>query len=183
MNRFGVLHNFYLFRDATPGDVAALEARVQRRHCRPHELVFSEGEEADALYLVELGTVEIFCCGDLTPLFMVGTGGGFGEVAFFDRGRRPASAVAQEATHLIRIPFATLASVLEERPAMACKVYRNACTFLARRLRSTLSALSFAHELSQHRGAGSQDARCSAPAPPASPLASEGIVPDHRGKS
>jgi len=159
MTTAGVLHNFYLFRGAPPTDVAALEARAQRVHYLPNELVFREGEEAEGLYLVEFGTIEIFCCGDQTPLFTVGSAGGFGEVAFFDRGTRPASARTREASHLIRISFAALTAVLEERPAMAVVVYRNACTFLAKRLRRMLSAVSFTHELSQQRGGSDEYAR------------------------
>ncbi len=146
----GLLKNFYLFRGLAANDLAAVEACAERKHCAPAELIFREGEEADALYVVELGTVEIVKVGaGVTVLVSVGSGGGFGEIAFFDRGKRPASARAAEASHLIRVPFAALARVLEHRPSLALAFCHNACSFLAKRLRRVLQDLSFARELNE----------------------------------
>jgi len=142
------LKSFYLFRDAPADDLAVLAGRVGRRYCKPAELIFREGDAADAMYLVEVGTVEIVKLGaGATVLVTIGSGGGFGEIAFFDRGKRPASARAREATYLITLPFAALTRVLEQRPSLADAFRRSACVFLAKRLRHTLLDLSFAREL------------------------------------
>ncbi len=144
------LKKFYLFRAAAPNDLAAVEACAERKHCAPAELIFREGEEADAMYVVELGTVEIIkTTAGMTALLTIGSGGGFGEIAFFDRGKRPASARASEASHVIRIPFAALTRVLEQRPSLAAVFCHNACSFLAKRLRRILLDLSFARELNE----------------------------------
>ncbi len=146
----GLLKNFYLFRGIAANDLAAVEACAERKHCAPAELIFREGEEADAMYFVELGTVEIIKIGTgVTVLVAVGSGGGFGEIAFFDRGKRPASARAREASHLIRIPFAALTRVLDQRPSLAATFGLNACSFLAKQLRRVLADLSFARELNE----------------------------------
>ncbi len=146
----GLLKRFYLFRNAPTDDLDALEARCERRHCAQSELVYREGDPADALYLVELGTIEILrTSAEVTVLITVGSGGGFGEGGFFDRGPRPATARASEASHLIKIPFAVLAQVLKQRPALARVFYPNACAFLAKRLRRALRDLSFARELNE----------------------------------
>ena len=146
----GLLKKFYLFRGVVPDDLAVVEACAERKHCAPAELIFREGEEADAMYFVELGTVEIMKISTgVTVLVMVGSGDGFGEIAFFDRGKRPATARAQEASHLIRIPFAALTQVLKQRPSLARVFYHNACVFLAKRLRRTLVDLSFARALNE----------------------------------
>lgn len=142
------LKKFYLFRGFAANDLAAIAACAERRHCAAAELIFREGEEADAMYFVELGTVEIIKVdAGITVLVAVGSGGGFGEISFFDRGKRPASARAAEASHLIRIPFAALTRVLEQRPVLAAAFCHNACAFLAKRLRRVLGELSFAREL------------------------------------
>ena len=150
MTERGLLKNFYLFRNMAPDDLAAVEACAERKHCMAAEVIFWEGEEADAMYFVELGTVEIIKIGaGITALVTVSTGGGFGEVAFFDRGKRPATARASEASHLIRIPFAALTRVLEQRSSLAAVFCHNAHVFLAKRLRRTLLDLSFARELNE----------------------------------
>jgi CRP/FNR family cyclic AMP-dependent transcriptional regulator len=143
-----LLKRFYLFRDAETEDLEILEARCDRRHCGRNELIFREGEPADALYLVEFGTVDIIrTTADVTVLVSVGSGGGFGEIGFFDHGPRPASARAREASHLVKIPFSALARTLEQRPTLGRVFYPNACAFLATRLRRSLLDLSFAREL------------------------------------
>ena len=100
------------------------------------------------MYLVEVGTVAIVKSG-ATELALVGSGGEFGELAFFDGGKRPASARAREATHVLKIPFAGLAQLLERRPSLAMVFYFNASVVLARRLRQTFADLSFARELNK----------------------------------
>jgi len=148
METHHLLKRFYLFRNADTDDIDALGARCERQHCAARELVFREGDPVDALYLVELGTIEIIkASADVTVLITVGSGGGFGEVAFFDRDPRPASARAREASHLIKIPFTALTQTLEQRPSLARVFYPNACVFLAKRLRRTLLDLSFAREI------------------------------------
>jgi hypothetical protein len=88
----------------------------------PAILVYSEGEVADALFLIEMGTADITPMGKETVFVTMGSGQGFGELSFFERGPRPASAYAREPTHLLRIPFARLSQVLAERPELALLV-------------------------------------------------------------
>ena len=76
--------NFYLFSDATANDVRALEAISEPRVCIAGDLVYSAGEVADALFLIEMGTVDIMPMGKETVFATMGSGQGFGELAFFD---------------------------------------------------------------------------------------------------
>jgi CRP-like cAMP-binding protein len=143
-----VLKNFYLFRDAAPDDLAVVEALTSRDRYAASQLVFREGDEAHAMYLVELGTVAIIKSGS-TELATVGSGGEFGELAFFDGGRRPASARARETTHVLSIPFTGLTAVLARRPSLALIFYYNASLILAKRLRQTFANLAFCRELNR----------------------------------
>jgi CRP-like cAMP-binding protein len=135
MDHRELLTGFYLFTDATANDVRALEAIGEPRVCIAGDLVYSEGQVADALFLIEMGTVDIMPMGKETVFATMGSGQGFGELSFFERGPRPAAAYAREPAHLLRIPYERLSQVLAERPALAILVYRNACTFFAKHIR------------------------------------------------
>jgi CRP/FNR family cyclic AMP-dependent transcriptional regulator len=130
-----LLKNFYLFTDAAANDLRALEAICEPRVCIAGDLVYREGEVADALFLIEIGTVDIMPMGKETVFTTMGSGQGFGELAFFEHGPRPAAAYAREPTHLLRLPFARFAQVLAERPTLGLLVYRNACAFFAKHIR------------------------------------------------
>ena len=136
MDQKELLKNFYLFTDVTSNDLGALEAIAERKVYIAGDLVYSEGEVADALFVVEMGTVDIVPKGKETVFATIGSGHGFGELAFFERGTRPASASARERTHLLRIPYERLSKALSERPGLALVVYRNACGFFARHFRA-----------------------------------------------
>jgi CRP/FNR family cyclic AMP-dependent transcriptional regulator len=135
MDHRELLKNFYLFTDATANDLRALEAIGEPRVCIAGDLVYRAGEVADALFLIELGTVDLMPMGKEMVFVTMGSGQGFGELAFFEHGPRPAAAYAREATHLLRFPFARLSQVLAERPELALLVYRNACIFFAKHIR------------------------------------------------
>jgi CRP-like cAMP-binding protein len=136
MDQKELLKNFYLFTGVTSDDLQALEAIVERKSYIAGDLVISEGEVADALFLVEMGTVDIVPKGKERVFATIGSGHGFGELAFFERGNRPASASARERTHLLQIPYERLSKVLSERPGLALIVYRNACSFFAKHFRA-----------------------------------------------
>ena len=135
MDHQELLKNFYLFTDATANDLRALEAISEPRVCIAGDLVYSEGQAADALFLIEMGTVEIMPMGKDTVFATMGSGQGFGELSFFEHGLRPAAAYVREPSHLLRISYERLAQVLAERPELALLVYRNACSFFAKHLR------------------------------------------------
>ena len=135
MDHRELLTNFYLFTDATADDVRALEAIGEPRFCIAGDQVYNAGEVADALFLIEMGAVDIMPMGKETVFTTMGSGQGFGELSFFEHGPRPAAAYTREPTHLLRIPFARLSQVLVERPELALLVYRNACAFFAKHMR------------------------------------------------
>ena len=135
MDQREVFKNYYLFSGVSSNDLAALEAITERRSYTAGELIFSAGAAADALFIIEAGTVEIVLKGKEVTLATLGSGQGFGDLAFFDRGTQPASASARERGYVLRIPFEQFSKVLAERPDLALLVYRNACTYFAKHLR------------------------------------------------
>jgi len=136
MDQRELLKNFHLFAGVTSDDLHALGAIAERRICIAGDLVYSEGDVADALFIVEMGTVDVVPKGKEIVFATIGSGQGFGELAFFERGTRPASAFARERTYLVRIPYERLSKVLAERSDLALLVYRNACAFFAKHFRT-----------------------------------------------
>ena len=135
MDQRELLKNFYLFTGVTSNDLEALEATVERKDYIAGDLVYSEGDVADALFLIGMGAVDIVTRGKEMVFATIGSGQGFGELSFFERGTRPASASARERTYLVRIPYERLSKVLAERSELALLVYRNACGFFAKHFR------------------------------------------------
>ena len=133
-----LLNRIYLFADATDADVASLIGIATPRKYPQGEFIFNEGDEADAMFVVEMGTVDMVPTGKELAIVTIGSGQAFGEVAFFRRGKRPGSARARETSTVLRIPFDRLEKLLVERPAFALSFYRNACGFLAKHLRSLI---------------------------------------------
>ena len=136
MDQRELLKNFYLFTGVTSNDLQALEAIVERKDYIAGDLVYNEGEAADALFLIGMGAVDIVPRGKEMVFATIGSGQGFGELAFFEHGTRPASASARERTYLVRIPYERLSKVLAERPELSLLVYRNACAFFAKHFRT-----------------------------------------------
>jgi len=136
MDQKELLKSFYLFNGVTSNDLNALEAIVERKVYIAGDHVYNEGDVADALFLIEMGAVDIVPRDKEVVFATIGSGQGFGALAFFERGTRPAFAFARERTHLLKIPFERLSQVLAERPELALLVYRNACAFFAKHFRS-----------------------------------------------
>ncbi len=76
MDHRELLKNFYLFTDATANDLRALEAIGEPRVCIAGDLVYNAGQVADALFLIEMGTVDIMPMGKRrsSPRWGVGRG-------------------------------------------------------------------------------------------------------------
>ena len=135
MDKTKLIENTYLFRGVAAPDLAALSVIAEQTTVLPGQLVYDVEQQSDALFIIEVGTVDIIVKGKKTPVVTMGSGQTLGELAFFQPAPRFATATARERTELVRIPFDKLTRLLEERPALALVFYRNACTFLAKHVR------------------------------------------------
>lgn len=93
------------------------------------DLVFSKGDPADRMYLVDSGTVSLTI--DDRVLEVVGPGGVFGEMAVIDREPRSADAVAESDCELVAIDKRRFWFLVQETPYFAEFVMR----IMANRLR------------------------------------------------
>src|SRR5262245_15836125 len=137
-----VLKQIHLFRDAIPEDLAAVAAIAERKGYAAGEYLYQSGDAPDALFVIGYGTVDVNLKDKDVTVASVGAGQALGEMAFFDRSGRLASAVTRERTDLLRLPFDKLDRVLEERPTLAVVFYRRASVFLARQLRTVAPDLN-----------------------------------------
>ncbi len=142
MDRGALLKGIYLFRDATGENLAALAAIGARKEYIQGDMVFNQGDVADAMFIVEMGTVDVVAKGKDQTFATFGTGQVFGEVAYFNRGKRAGSARTREVSRILRLPFDRLDALLARDPALAARFYRNACGFLATHLQALAADLN-----------------------------------------
>ena len=129
-----ILKNSYLLRGVSANDLDAVLSLTERKAARHGEVIYETGGGADAMFFVEIGTVDITVKGKEIPIITAGTGQSFGELGFFRLANRPVSAVARETTRLLRVPYDRLTKLLADRPELALAIYRNARGFFAKHL-------------------------------------------------
>jgi CRP-like cAMP-binding protein len=87
---------------------------------RAGDVLFRRGERSDGGYVVTRGAIALDARDDGSPAAVIaGPGWLVGRSALFSRGGRPATAVAREASTLLRISPTLMRRVLEEFPAAA----------------------------------------------------------------
>lgn len=105
------------------------------------DVVFAEGSEADACYIVVQGRVAISnksFDGRESMFAIMERGDLFGEMGLFDGLGRSAEARALESSSVLRLPYDVLRSVWETKPELLWSVVR----LLSQRIRSTDEALA-----------------------------------------
>ena len=105
-------------------------------HLQTDDVVFEQGDEGDAFYMVVRGGIRI--TRGAVELALLGSREGFGEMAILDKETRSATATAAEATTLLRIDQDSFDRLIEQNPAVARGIYR----VLTQRLRSTLAQVA-----------------------------------------
>jgi CRP/FNR family transcriptional regulator, cyclic AMP receptor protein len=135
MNKAELIKDTYLFRGIAANDLSALSGIAEQTTLFPGQLVYDVEQDSDALFIIEMGTVDIVVKGKQAPVATMGNGQTLGELAFFQPDKRFATATARERTQLVRIPFDKLAQLLRGRPPLALLFYRNACAFFAKHVR------------------------------------------------
>jgi zinc transporter ZupT len=96
-----------LMRHLPPQEIEAILPFVQTHALAAGETLFHAGDPADALYIVESGTVDVMAApaaqASESPIAQLGAGHAFGEMALLSGGARTATIRAAENTHLLKI--------------------------------------------------------------------------------
>jgi CRP-like cAMP-binding protein len=110
-----------LFGVAGPESLRVLASRAYVRRFAAGQIVFTEGEPSDHLYVVRSGRVRIFVAsahGDELTLTVLTVGDSIGELSIIDEQPRSASAAAIEATELLTIGADSMRAALTADPAL-----------------------------------------------------------------
>lgn len=151
-----LLGNIYLFSQLDDDELGQVEAIAQDRRFNAGERIFSQGDDADAVYVIKFGSVQIRHSSKDDDSSMIvrtlGSGSHFGEMAFIENEKRSAGASALESSELVVIEYNRLSRLLDEQPAIAVKFYRSMARYLSGRLRKTTTDLGFARERAGRAG-------------------------------
>ena len=131
-----VLQRNYLFRDLPEATVERLATLAHRRSFEKNAVIFSQGDDGDALYGVASGRVRISASGpDGREVFLniMEPGDTFGEIAVVDGLPRTASAVALDPATLVIISRDHFLNILRTEPELSMHLM----TLFCQRLRWT----------------------------------------------
>ena len=131
-----ILKGSEFFRFFPGSDLAGVASLADVRHVEANEVVFEQGDEGDAFYVVVQGAIRI--SRGSTVFATLGPREGFGEMAILDRETRSATATAVEDTTLLRLDRDSFDRVVEANPVVARGIYR----VLTERLRNTLAKVA-----------------------------------------
>src|SRR5580692_2649238 len=98
---------------------------------RRGDFLFQEGDDADALYIVKSGIVQVVGAGGLI-YERVGEGGIVGELAIVDEGTRSAAVRAESRADLIKVDVPGFLNLVAGEPEFSLAVMR----VMSRRLRA-----------------------------------------------
>src|SRR5206468_6604934 len=99
------LRSVPIFRDLPADFMDHLRTRVELVSFEPGELICTQGEAADAFYLIRLGHVKVsqaFPGGEMV-LAYIGRGQYFGEIGLLGKGERTATCSALDSVEAVRI--------------------------------------------------------------------------------
>lgn len=124
-------------------DEAAISLResMASQDVKKGQILFSEGEPGDRLYLVKTGKIKLsHASGDgrESVLMILGPGDMFGELSLFDPGPRTSTAIAVTDSQVLELGHSDLIPWLQGRPEVAQALLQA----LAHRLRRTSEAMS-----------------------------------------
>ena len=142
--RIGQIRLLNLFATLNQRELRIIDGLLHDRHYLQDEIVFDEGEEGQALYVVLSGKVLICRQGEPVTgwLAEIPAGALFGELALLDGAPRVAQARAAEDCVLAALSRADFTRLLETHGAIASKIVLQ----LARDLGQKLVAANFAKE-------------------------------------
>ena len=135
--RFERLRALSLFVNLTPREMKVIDGLLHERQFLQDEVIFDEGDEGQAIYIIMEGRVLI--CQQGNPIdgriVLLGPGTFFGDLALLDDTVRSAQAKAAENTTVAVFFRADFMGLLETHGLIASKISLQLARHLGRRLR------------------------------------------------
>jgi CRP-like cAMP-binding protein len=126
-----------LFENQPEEVLKAVLVQGQLQHYGPGQVVFSQGQEGDRLYIIKSGALEVLAspsdAAEPIPVAYLGPGEVLGELALLTGSPRSASARVPEQAELFTVEKPVFLDLMKTLPAFA----RNLCLVLAKRLEAT----------------------------------------------
>lgn len=138
--RLQLLHTLTLFADLSGRELGVVDALMHDREYLKGEIVFDEGDDGQALYVILSGSVAIVRQEDpQTPLVILKPGQFFGELALLDDSPRMAQARAEEHCVLSVLFRGEFTNLLDTHALIASKIAVRLARELGVRLRHAMS--------------------------------------------
>jgi CRP-like cAMP-binding protein len=160
------LHGLSLFVDLTPAELQIVEGLLHERDYLAGEVIFDEGEEGQAIYIIAAGEVLISRReqgeadvnepgtshprrrqGDFGRVAELGPGTFFGDLALLDNSPRSAQARAASPCQLIVFFRDDFVGLLDTHARIASKISRQLACHLGARLRVMALSVGAHHHL------------------------------------
>jgi CRP/FNR family transcriptional regulator, cyclic AMP receptor protein len=136
------LRGLSLFSTLSPRELKTVDGLLHERSFLQDEVIFDQGEEGQALYIIESGKVLICRQGQSAggKIAELGPGRLFGELALLDNSPRVAQARAVESCTLAVLFRADFLGLLETHAVIASKISLQLARHIGQRLRETVNA-------------------------------------------
>lgn len=140
--RLSQLRALSLFSTLSPRELKTVDGLLHERIFLQGEVVFDQGEEGQALYVIESGRVLICRQGQPVAgkIAELGPSRLFGELALLDNSPRAAQAIAAENCTLAVLFRADFLGLLETHAVIASKISLQLARHIGQRLRETVNA-------------------------------------------
>jgi CRP-like cAMP-binding protein len=139
--RIKQLRGLSLFSTLSPRELKTVDGLLHERNYLKDEVIFDQGDEGQALYIVQAGMVLI--CRQGRPvegrIAQLGQGRLFGELALLDNSPRAAQARAEENCTLAVLFRADFLGLLETHAVIASKISLQLARHIGQRLRETVT--------------------------------------------
>lgn len=139
--KFQALTRQRLLNGMTRDDVELFASTCEEKMLMTDELLFSEGETDNSIWMILSGRVDIFknIRGDVDrTLASLGPGEAIGDMGFVDCSARSAGARTTEPSVFMILTREAFQGIVTEHPALATTFYNNLAIMLAERLRTTI---------------------------------------------
>jgi CRP-like cAMP-binding protein len=141
--RIAQLRQLRLFATLKPSELRVIDSLLHERHYLKNEIVFDEGEEGQALYVVLSGHVLICRQGaaDVERIAEIQAGNLFGELALLDGAPRVAQARAASDCVLASLSRSDFTGLVETHAVIASKILLQLARELGQRIRERSPAV------------------------------------------
>jgi CRP-like cAMP-binding protein len=129
-----------MFEGLTDKQLKKIADIFEERMLQENEILFSQGDKAEHLYLIKSGFVEVIVdsptSSEKRTIRNLGLGQSAGEMAWIDRGVRSATVRAiTESTTVVSVSVEALDKLCEKNPTIGYRILRNMASDLSFRLR------------------------------------------------